>query len=253
MRGDNLAEVVALPLRTAPTGPAGAVGRAISGLTSTVRRVTEEPGGEVDEWGRDAGLVRATTLLSEFRWSVIVGGDQRLPRRGGAMIVINARRFSQASVLAALSISQAVDRPVRFAGRRVDTPLSALEQRLGGLIEHPAEIAGALRADQLVVITASTTMGTRNVGEINHHLVRAAVESRAPVFPAAVSSRPFGRHARIEIGNALRPSTRRRGPHAEVELAERLRRSIRMLLDEMGDLETGTPHDWLPLTGMGGR
>jgi hypothetical protein len=169
------------------------------------------------------------------------------------MIVINARRFSQASVLAALSISQAVDRPVRFASRRVDTPLSALEQRLGGLIEHPAEIAGALRADQLVVITASTTMGTRNVGEINHHLVRAAVESRAPVFPAAVSSRPFGRHARIEIGTALRPSTRRRGPLAEVELAERLRRSIRMLLDEMGDLETGTPLDWLPLTGMGGR
>lgn len=205
------------------------------------------PATAMDDWGRDEGLVRTATAWSELRWSVVVGGDQRLPRRGGALLVINARRWSQATVLSSLALSQATGRPVRFAGRRVRTPLAAIEQKLGGLLERPAEIAGALRAGELVIVAASPTTGSRTVGTIDHRLIRTAVETAVPIFPTATSSLPFGRQARVEVGAPLRASARRRGPLAEVELAARLRRSIGMLLDEMGELETGTPLDWIPL------
>lgn len=200
---------------------------------------------ELDDWGRDPALVASMAAWSRLRWAAVVGGDQRLPRQGGALLVINARRWSQATVLASLSISEAIDRPVRFAGRRGASPLAAVEQRLGGLLERPAEIAGALRAGELVVIAASPTTGPRSVGTIDHRLVRTAVETKVPIYPTATSSLPLSRRARIEIGSAMRPSARRRGPLAEYELAARLRSAIAMLLDEMGELETGTPVDWL--------
>jgi hypothetical protein len=207
-------------------------------------RATDGASG-LDDWGRDPALVAAVTSWSQLRWATTVGGDQRLPRRGGALLVINARRWSQATVLTSLSIAQAIERPVRFAGRRGTSPLSAVEQRLGGLLERPAEIAGTLRAGELVVIAASPTTGPRSVGTIDHRLVRTAVETKVPIFPTATSSLPLSRRARVEIGAAMRPSSRRRGPLAEYELAARLRTAIGMLLDEMGELETGTPFDWL--------
>ena len=75
--------------------------------------------------------------------------------------------------------------------------------------------------------------------------------SKVDAFPAATSSHPFGRSARVEIGRAMRAPRHRRGPLAELELADSLRRSIRSLLAEMGDIQTGTPLDWLPLSGIG--
>ena len=48
------------------------------------------------------------------------------------------------------------------------------------------------------------------------------------------------------------PPGRRRGPLSELELADQIGRDIEMLLAEMGDIRTGTPLDWFPLTGIGG-
>ena len=72
------------------------------------------------------------------------------------------------------------------------------------------------------------------------------------VFPAATASVPFLRSARVEIGPAVRPDRRRRGPLAELELADALESAIQQLLDELGGPVTGTPLDWLPLSGIGG-
>jgi hypothetical protein len=217
------------------------------------RRVTEEPPGHVDDWGRDAGLFRAVTVLSEIRWAVSTGGDQHLPARTGALIVVNARRFSMAHVYSAFAISRAVDRPVRFVGRPDDTTLGALTQRLGGLLDDPDEVAGALRAGELVVSAAASSSRPREVGTVNHTIIGAAVASGVDVFPAATTSSPFSRRARIEIGSAIRGGRRRRGPLAEYELANKVREQISLLLTEMGDINTGTPLDWLPLSGLGGN
>ena len=233
--------------------PARQVTAAASEGAAIYTRLTDEPAGHVDNWGRDAGLFRTVTMLSEIRWSVSTGGDQHLPARKGALIVVNARRFALAAVYSAFAISRAVDRPVRFVGRPDGGTVGALAQRLGGLLDHPDEVAGALRAGELVVCSASATMRPSDVGTINHALVGAAIRANVDVFPAATTSSPFGRRARIEIGRATRQRQRRRGPLAELELADHIGDDITLLLSEMGDINTGTPLDWLPLSGLGGN
>jgi hypothetical protein len=141
---------------------------------------------------------------------------------------------------------------VRFVGRPDVAPTGALARRLGGLLARPDEVAGALRHGELLVMAAAPTIHPRRVGRVDHALIGAAVATRAAVFPAAVTSPPLGRAARIEIGPAVRPGRRRRGPLIELELADQVERRIRRLLDELGGWQAGTVLDWLPRRGMGG-
>lgn len=225
-------------------------GVATDGVRAATRRLTEESAGATDDWGRDPVLVRNMMLLAQLRWDVATGGDQRLPKRRGALVVVNSPRLSYSQVFAAFAISEAIDRPVRFVGRR-DTSLFQLDRRIGGLLDHPDEIAGALRADQIVVMAAKPARGSRSVGAVDHALVGAALATGTKVFPAASTSSPFARRARVEIGTATKPPRERKGPLSELELADRLRDEIAGLLAEMGDIGTGTPLDWLPLGGLG--
>lgn len=226
-------------------------GAASEGVRAATRRLTEEPGQATDDWGRDPVLVRNMMLLAQLRWDVETGGDQRLPKNSGALIVVNAPRFSRSALFAAFAVSEAIDRPVRFVGRRDLPLLGALDRRVGGLLDHPDEVAGALRADEIVVMGAAPSSRTRRVGAVDHALIGAALATRTRVFPAATTSSPFARRARVEIGPATRPPRRRRGPLTELELADRVRSDIHSLLSEMGDISTGTPLDWLPLSGIG--
>jgi hypothetical protein len=206
----------------------------------------------VDDWGRDAALVRGVTQLAALRWHMVIGGTDRLPVRSGALIVVNNRRGSLAAVQAALAITRETGRPARFVGRPDVAPIGALARRLGGLLARPDEVAGALRAGEILVMSAAPTLHPRRVGRVDHSLVGAAVATRAAVFPAATASSPFGRSARIEIGPSIRPGRRRRGPLIELELADQVHQRIQRLLDEFGGAQTGTLLDWLPLSGMGG-
>ncbi len=215
-------------------------------------KLADEPAGHVDDWGRDAGLFRTITSLSEVRWDVETGGADRLPKSKGALIVVNARQSALTAVYCAFAISRAVDRPARFVGRPSNGPLGAFAQRLGGLINHPDEIAGALRSGELVVCSATSTTHPREVGTVDHHLIGAALLAHTEVFPAATTSSPLSRRARLEIGVATRLPRRRRGPLAEIELADAVASDIERLLLEMGDVGTGTLLDWLPLNGFGG-
>lgn len=224
---------------------------ATAGVRAATRRLTDEPADAADDWGRDAVLVRNMMLAAQLRWDVATGGDQHLPRRAGALIVVNSPRFMFAPIFTAFAISEAVDRPVRFVGRPDDDLFGSIGRRMGGLLDEPDEIAGALRADELVVLAATTTGGSREVGEIDHTIIGAAIATGKRVFPAATSSNAFGRRARVEIGTATRPPRKRRGPLRELELADRLRSDVVDLLETMGDISTGTPLDWLPFSGMG--
>jgi hypothetical protein len=202
----------------------------------------------VDDWGRDRCLVDTVTRLARVRWDVSVGGSQYLPRRKGALIVVNARRFALAPIYAALALGETLHRPVRFVGRPDTAPVGAFSRRIGGLLDHPDEVAGALAGGQLVVMGAEHGA----IGRVDHTLVGAALSVGVSVYPAATSSSPFGRAARLEIGPASKSPRKRRGPLSELELADRVRVDIAMLLDQLGELNTGTPLDWLPLSGLGG-
>ena len=241
---DRLADVISLPARRAASTLAG-------GARSTYDNVVVSSRHMVDDWGRDPDFVAKIWSLSRLRWDVAVNGHERLPKRGGALIVVSTRRFALAPVFAALSIGGAIGRPVRFVGRPDIAPLGPLMQRLGGLLTRADEIAGALRAGQLVVMGADATRHPRQVGHVDHRLVGATVAAGTKVFPAATSSVPFLRSARVEIGPDVRPDRRRRGPLTELELADSLESAIQQLLDELGGPVTGTPLDWLPLSVLG--
>lgn len=240
----RIADVVSLPVRAVGSQTATVA----SGAMGQVRVWTAN---EVDDWGRDNGFVDRCWSLSRLRWDTCIGGTEHVPKRAGALIVVNARRFALAPVFAALAIGATVDRPVRFVGRPDVAPLGPLMQRLGGLLAIEGELEGALRAGEVVVLGAGHEFGNHRTGQIDHRLVGAAVAAKVRVLPAATISVPSRRTARVEIGAPARTARKRRGPLAELELADHLQVRINALLDELGGATTGTPLDWLPFNGLG--
>jgi hypothetical protein len=113
-------------------------------------------------------------------------------------------------------------------------------------------VARALHDGDVVVMGAEPTTHPRRVGRIDHRLIGAAVATGTKVYPAATASAPFRRGARIEIGTPLTANRTRRGPLAELDLADDVHERIGVLLRGFGGIATGTPLDWLPLSGMGG-
>lgn len=241
----QFADVITLPVRQVGS-------QAAELATSSARHVRAWTAYEVDDWGRDNGFVNRVWSLSRLRWSTSVGGTEHLPKRAGALIVINTRRFALAPLFAALATGAEVDRPVRFVGRPDVAPAGPMMQRLGALLPVIAEIEGALRSGELIVLGADHRPTNRESGVIDHHLVGAAVAAKVRIIPAATVSVPLRRNARVEIGAPVRLRRRRRGPLDELETADLLREHIDDLLDEMGGTLTGTPLDWLPTGGIGG-
>lgn len=236
--GDVMAQVIPLPVPPA-AGPA-----------------PDESGSgawDIDDWGRDATLVGLAGRLLRLRWSIAVGGHDRLPTDGPALIVVNSRSFMLTPWFAAIAFSQVTGRSVRFVGRPDVAPHGAIARRLGGLLARPDEVASALRDGQLLVFGATGVLDPLKVGKVDHHIVGAAVRTKSPVFPAAVTVSPVSRSARIELAPAVRPPHRRRGPFAELELADRLEVALAKELDAAGAPRTGTPLDWIPISLSGGR
>jgi len=227
-----MAQVIPLPVDRAPIPAVEEAPRRLARLLTAPSTLLDDHA--VDDWGRDPALVRMLGPLVRLRWQVAVGGADLLPRRGGGLLVTNARRWSLSSVYVAAALSEATGRVVRFAGRPDVAPVGAFMRRIGALIEHPDEVASALVNRELVVVSAAPTARVRDVGVIDPDLIGAAVIARVPVLPVASISSPFGRSARIEVTAPPRPR-RRRGPLAEVELAEHIRRHLVATLDAMGD------------------
>jgi len=207
------------------------------------------PPATVDEWGRDQRFINVLSPLAHLRWDVNVGGAHLLPHHG-ALIIINTRRLALTPVSTALALSDELDRPVRFVGRPDVVPFGPFLRRIGGLLAQPAEIAGALRAGELVVLGASGTGNPRHAGTIDPNLLAPAIREHVPVHVAATLSSMIGRQARVEVVGALRAGRKRRGPLAEVELAEQAQRRLQDLLDELGGTRTGVPGPRLAGRGL---
>lgn len=241
----RIANVITLPVRTANEVTANAT----DDMFEKLRRWFAD---DVDDWGRDEGIVHRVWTASQLRWETSVGGADFVPKRSGALIVVNARRFALAPVFAALAIGAAIDRPVRFVGRPDIIPLGPMMQRLGALLPLAPEIEGALRNGELVVLGSAHQATNRVSGEVDARLIGAAVAAKVKVLPAATTSVPLRRNARVEIGAPIALNRRRRGPLEEHEIALAVQFRIDSLLDELGGTLTGTPLDWLPLGGIGG-
>ena len=235
-----MAELIEFPRRAA-NAAATRVGTA---LVEPLRAVW--PAFSVDDFGRDPHFISAMAPLFRLRWDVSVGGLHHLPARTGALLVCNVRRWSLGNVYSALALSEALNRPVRFVGRPDIAPVSSVMRRLGGLLAQPADVLGALRHHELVLVSASPTAHPRHAGTVPHELVGPAVVAGVPVFPVATMSSTVGRSARAEVGPRVRLRHKRRGPLAEVELAEQVQQHLQRMLDVFGGVQTGVaPIDWL--------
>lgn len=184
---------------------------------------------EIDEWGLDPELVALGDPLLSLRWEIDVEGTENLPVLGGAVLVFNRRLGISEPWVLARGIRRATGRFVRTVGIVDVPPVGPLLRRFGGVVDRPEEIAGLLRAGQLVGLPMGHSLGS-DVGDLRVDRIEAALATSAPVVPVAMLGREFGRGWRIVIGTPVVPK-RRGGPLAAVELTEAVRAGVQRLLD----------------------
>src|SRR3954462_4093384 len=124
----------------------------LDAVTDAPRTIGLRPTFEVDDWGRDAWMIKALGPLGRIRWDVSVGGAQHVPATGPALLVANARRFSLSSVYASWALPNVPGRVVRFVGRPDIAPVGPFMRRIGALLDRPDEVANALRNGEVVII-----------------------------------------------------------------------------------------------------
>lgn len=190
----------------------------------------------VDEWGRDQATIDVLAPIARLRWNVDLSGVDQLPASGGALLVVNDRHWSWNPLMAAMEITRHSARTVRFAGRSDRAPGGAMLRRLGGILARPDEVDTALAGGEIVMISAASTRGPRQIGTVDHRLVAPAVLRSLPIVPVAAVSSPFGRRGRIKIGQPLQNRGERRGPLSEVELADDAQSQVQQMLEQMGGI-----------------
>jgi hypothetical protein len=184
---------------------------------------------DVDPWGLDHDLIE---LLSPV-WSLRYGIDvDRFPDYGPALLVANRRFGLSEPFVLARGVRLATGRHVRCVGVPDVQPLGSVLRRLGGVLARPDEVAGLLRAGQVVGVLLDRDIHQRaHAGAVPSPLFAPAFELGVPVVPAALVGREVGRVWRVRLGEPV-AHPHGRGPLAMAELAERARAGVQELLDE---------------------
>ncbi|MCB0970839.1 MAG: hypothetical protein KDA97_04885 [Acidimicrobiales bacterium] len=186
----------------------------------------------IDEWGLDPELVALADPVIGLRWDIAVEGAASLPAVGGAVLVFNRRFGASEPWVLARGIRRACGRFVRTVGVPDVAPVGPVLRRFGGVLDRTDEIAGLLRAGQLVGLPMTRALRSREaVGSLDAERLEAAIETGAPVVPVALVGRELGRSWRIVVGSPLVPNASG-GPLAAAELAEDTARATQVLLDE---------------------
>ncbi|MGN6693770.1 MAG: hypothetical protein ACTHN0_06295 [Aquihabitans sp.] len=186
---------------------------------------------DVDEWGLDPELVALANPVFGLRWDIEVRGAEQLPVVGGAVLVFNRRFGISEPWIVARGIRQATGRFVRTVGVPDMALIGPFIRRFGGVLDRTDEIAGLLRAGQLVGLPMSRDVRSRErVGHLEVERLEAAIETGAPVVPVALVGRELGRAWTIVVGEPL-PHVADGGPLAAAELAESTHQATQNLLD----------------------
>ncbi len=187
----------------------------------------------VDPWGLDREVHALAAGAARLRWNVVVSSGAHLPADGPALVVANQRLASLSHVAGVLQLGHERGRAVRFVGVPDIEPVATSLRRLGGVLERPDEVAGLLRAGEIVVLWCSVLLrGGARVGHVRPELLEPAVEAACPVVPVAIHGSRFGRNLCVDVGPALSRRRRRAGPLAAVDLADDAREAVQGLLDE---------------------
>ena len=186
----------------------------------------------IDEWGLDPELVALANPLLALRWDIKVTGADRLPAVGGAVLVFNRRFGISEPWVLARGVRQACGRFVRTVGVADIAPIGPFVRRFGGVLDRTDEIAGLLRAGQLVGLPMSRDLRRRDrVGHLEVERLEAALATAAPVVPVGLVGRESGRAWQVVVGEPV-PLRVGGGPWAAAELAESICQSVQTLLDD---------------------
>jgi hypothetical protein len=212
---------------------ADAVRRGVPGASVAVQLQRRLAGGaDVDEWGLDPDLVSLANPVLGLRWDIEVIGAEQLPAVGGAVLVFNRRFGASEPWVLARGIRQATGRFVRTVGVPDVAPIGPFLRRFGGVLDRTDEVAGLLRAGQLVGLPTSRDLRTRErVGTLAVERLEAAIEVGCPVVPVALVGRELGRSWKLVVGRPVAPVTDG-GPLAAAELADAVHGEAQVLLDE---------------------
>jgi hypothetical protein len=187
---------------------------------------------DIDEWGLDPELVSLANPVFALRWDIDVEGAEGLPAVGGAVLVFNRRFGVSEPWVVARGVRQACGRFVRTVGAPDVAGIGPFLRRFGGVLDRTDEIAGLLRAGQLVGLPMARGLRSReHAGLLEVARIQAAIDASAPVVPVALVGRESGRNWRLVVGEPMRPR-RDAGPLAAAELAEDTRRAVQVLLDD---------------------
>jgi len=209
---------------SAPTTSAGHP--AGEGLVPMLRRRVDGTF-EVDEWGLDPDLVALVEPVVGLRWRVSVEGGQHVPATGPAMVVHNRRAGLSEPFVVARAVRMATGRHVRPVGVPDVAPVGTLLRHLGGVLDQAGEVAGLLRADQIVAVPLGRRLLSRHrAGPVPPEMVAAAAGRPAPIVPAAVIGHETGRRWRVVFG----PPVERSGAPDAVAVAEVVARRVGELL-----------------------
>jgi hypothetical protein len=205
-------------------------------LGSPVAFVRRRIGGRysVDAFGGDAQLMDLAGRLLGVGVRVEVEHGERLPRIGGALVVVNRGLGIIEPAALAMAVRQTVGRRLRVIGAP-DLPfVGDLLRKVGALGYRPDDVASVLRAGHLAAAPLAPTWLQAGAGAPPRELLAAILGF--PVVPVAVLPGGPGRLPvrpwRVVIGPVVETGTDAvpGDALAAAELAERTRAAVNALL-----------------------
>jgi hypothetical protein len=202
----------------------------VNAATFARRRATG--GYSVDAWGLDPDLVDVVAPVAGWRWSVEVDGAHHIPSGGPAMVVFNRRFGLSEPPAVVVGLRRATGRPVRMLGVPDVAPVGPWLRRLGGAVDAPAEVAGLLRAGELVAVPmGAEPTGRRRAGRLDPLVLDAALDQRVPILPVAALGHELGRYWRVVIGPDVVPPPDKLGSRHTAEMVDLVRTQVQATLD----------------------
>ena len=185
----------------------------------------------IDPWGLDVEATALFAMVARLRWRVEVVGAERIPEVSPVLLVCNRRLGWAEPLVLTMALTRAVGRPVRPVGCPDVEPIGTVLRRFGALPSRADEIAGALRAGEMVALPVGRSIGRYQAGGVPMDLLEPAVEAGVTVIPVALTGHELGRRWSVRVGRPLTPPLES-GPRSVAGFAVRAATELQQLLDE---------------------
>ena len=176
-----------------------------------------------DGWGFDERLAGVLDPLTAWRWPVRVHGIDVVPASGPTVVVLARGLDPVAPVAVAAALRRTTGRPARFLGVPEVAALGPVLRRLGGAVDRPEELAGLLRAGQLVVLPLGRSLRP-GTAALDEDALVPAEDVGVTVVPATLVGAGWRRAWTLELA----PPVVRRAP-GPAALADGVREGIAAL------------------------